>query len=152
MHEVLFFSWLGSSSIEGRSPSTILRVFWSAQNIFLPWETNEANGSPNVFSARIQHYIRVADNLLRLRPKGGDEAPRLPRPLFFCRFEAPSARGARFQTRDPKRNYGFAPCAWKRRQKNKGRGTRGNGGCTNWGACGSGLLHRDALPRSGFRT
>lgn len=152
MHEVLFLSWLGSSSIEGRSPSTILRVFWSAQNILLSLKSHETKGSTNVFSAPVQHYSRVATLLLRLRLKGGDEAPRLPRPLFFCRFEGPSARGARFQTREPKRNYGFAPCAWKRRQKNKGRGTRGNGGCTNWGACGLALLRQDALPRSGFRT
>lgn len=144
MHEVLFFSWLWSSSIEGRSPSTILSFFWIALHILLSMKSYEPNGSTNVFSAPIQHFSLFEALLLRLRPKGGDEAPRLPRPLFFCRFEAPSARGARFQTRDPKRNYGFAPCAWKRRQKNKGRGTRGDGGCTNWGACGLALLRQDA--------
>lgn len=69
-----------------------------------------------------------------------------------CRFEAPSARGSGFRTPDTERNYGFAPCAWKRRHGIKGRGTRGDGGNTNGGACGSGLLHRDAKPRSGVRT
>lgn len=105
---------------------------------------HEAYGSPNVFCAPIQHYSRVAALLLRLRPKGGDGAFRLPRPLLFCRYEAPSARGSGFRTPDTERQHLAAPCAWKRRQNNKGRGTRGDGGCTNGGACGSELLHRDA--------